>query len=58
LADITVAVKVPVDGLKNSFVLDTLAALIEPEVAVVNTGKNELFVEVSLVIVVPEAGIA
>ena len=36
LADITVAVSVPVDGLKNNLVLETLAALIEPEVAVVN----------------------
>jgi hypothetical protein len=47
------AAKTLVPGLKISSVDDTFAVLMVPLVAVVNIGKYEAFVVVSLVIVTP-----
>jgi hypothetical protein len=47
-----------VPGLKINSVDATLAALIDPLVAVVNTGKYEAFVLVSSVIVTPAVTVA
>jgi hypothetical protein len=51
---ISVAVRVPVEGLKVSLVEDTFAAEMDPEVALVNVKNLDAFVDVSSVIVVPE----
>ena len=45
---------VPVDGTKVNLVLVTLAADIDPDVALVNVGYKEVAVVVSLVIVKPD----